>query len=100
MKEDVAKILLKVKAVTLNVQEPYTFTSGIKSPIYCDNRLLLSFPEERRKIVGYYLEMLQQLQFDIIGGTSTAGIPWAAWIAEALDKPMGYIRGKAKEHGK
>lgn len=100
MKEDVANILLEVKAVTLSVSEPYTFTSGIKSPIYCDNRLLISYPEERKKIVKKFLEILETLEFDVIAGTSTAGIPWAAWIAAKLEKPMVYIREKAKEHGK
>ena len=99
-KKEIAKILLEAKAVTLSPKEPYTFVSGIKSPIYCDNRLLISFPEKRKEIINTYLEKLKELDFDIIAGTSTAGIPWASWIADKLNKPMIYIRGAKKDHGK
>ena len=100
--EAVAKILLKVKAVTLNAQKPYTYASGIKSPIYCDNRLLLSYPDERSKIVEYFIEIIKtnKIKADIIAGTATAGIPWAAWIADKLHKSMVYVRSSQKEHGK
>lgn len=99
-KKEVAKILLEAKAVTLSPKKPYTFVSGIKSPIYCDNRLLISYPEKRKKIVEIYLEKLKDLDFDIVAGTATAGIPWASWIADKLNKPMIYIRGAKKDHGK
>ncbi|MFW6450369.1 MAG: orotate phosphoribosyltransferase [Nanoarchaeota archaeon] len=99
-KKEVAKILLKKNAVTLNTENPYTYSSGIRSPIYCDNRLLAAFPQERKKIVEGFIDILKELEFDILGGTSTAGIQWAAWIAEKLEKPMCYIRGSAKKHGK
>lgn len=100
--EAVAKILLKVKAVTLNAQKPYTYASGIKSPIYCDNRLLLSCPDERTKIVDYFIEVIKSnnIKADIIAGTATAGIAWAAWVADRLHKPMVYVRNRQKEHGK
>lgn len=98
--KEVAKILLEAKAVTLSPKEPYTFVSGIKSPIYCDNRLLISYPEKREAIVLSFLEKIKDLEFDIVAGTATAGISWAAWIAKELKKPMAYIRGEKKEHGK
>ncbi|MBD3309954.1 orotate phosphoribosyltransferase [Candidatus Woesearchaeota archaeon] len=98
----IAEILLRIKAVTLNAKEPYTYASGIRSPIYCDNRLLLSYPEERMKIVEAMMDIIKanNLEFDIIAGVATSGIPHAAWLADKLQKPMIYIRGKAKEHGK
>lgn len=100
MKEEIAKILLHKKAVTLDTKEPYTYSSGIRSPIYCDNRSLAGFVYERRKVIDGFISMMQNLKYDVIGGTSTAGIQWAAWISEKLDKPMCYIRGSAKKHGK
>ncbi|MGM5481880.1 MAG: orotate phosphoribosyltransferase [Nanobdellota archaeon] len=99
-KKEIAKLLLKKNAVTLNIEKPYTYSSGIRSPIYCDNRLLAAYPKERKLITKSFIENFDKEQFDIIGGTSTAGIQWAAWIAEELDKPMCYIRGSAKKHGK
>ncbi len=102
MKKQVAEILLKIKAVTLNAKEPYRYVSGILSPIYCDNRLLMSYPEERTKIRDFFLELIKEnnLEFDVVAGVATSGIPHAAWIADKLNKPMIYVRGKAKEHGK
>jgi orotate phosphoribosyltransferase len=98
--EKIAEVLLRVKAVTLSPGKPYTYASGIRSPIYCDNRILISHVVERKEVVDAFLEMIEELEFDVIAGTATAGIPWAAWVASKLDKPMVYIRGKAKEHGK
>lgn len=102
MKREVAEILLKVKAVALNPDKPYKFASGILSPIYCDNRILMSYPKERKKIVDFFIKIINEnkLNFDIIGGIATSGICWASWIAEKLNKPMIYIRSKSKEHGK
>ena len=102
MKKQVAEILLKIKAVTLNAKEPYRYVSGILSPIYCDYRLLMSYPEERTKIRDFFLELIKEnnLEFDVVAGVATSGIPHAAWIADKLNKPMIYVRGKAKEHGK
>ncbi len=99
-KEEIAKILLEKKAVTLNVKEPYTYVSGIRSPVYCDNRSLAAYTLERKKIVDAFISILMNLEYDIIAGTSTAGIQWAAWIAYALEKPMAYIRSGKKAHGK
>ena len=100
--EDIAKILLEINAVTLKTDPPFTWVSGIKSPIYCDNRLILSFQEKRKQIVDAYLEVIdsKNLQCDIIAGVATGAIAWGALIAVKLDKPFIYVRSKAKEHGK
>jgi len=99
---EVAKILLKIKAVTLRVDPPFTWVSGIKSPIYTDNRLLMSYPKERNIIVNYFIKLMQEhaLEPDVIAGIATSGIPWASWIAAELKLPMIYIRSKSKGHGK
>ena len=99
---EIAKLLLEIKAVTLNFREPYRYTSGILSPIYCDNRLIISYPDKREVIINAFLSLIQdnKLKFDIVAGVATAGIPHAAWIADRLKKPMVYIRSAAKEHGK
>ena len=101
MKKEVAKILLDIEAVHLNPDDFFTWTSGIKSPIYCDNRQIISYPEHRKKIVQYFVETIRSEYSgtEIIAGTATAGIPWAAWIAEEINLPMIYIRGKSKGHG-
>lgn len=98
----VAKLLLKLKAVTLNPNKPFRYASGILSPVYTDCRVLIGYPEERKQIRDLYIEAIKNsgIEFDIIAGTATAGIPHAAWIAEKLDLPMIYVRGKAKDHGK
>ncbi len=95
----VAQSLLGVGAVRLNVAEPFTFVSGIKSPIYCDNRKMIGYPEERKVVVDGFIEALKGKEFDVLAGTATAGIPWAAFIAERLNVPMAYIRGEKKDHG-
>lgn len=100
--EDVAKILLKVKAITLNPEKPYRFVSGVLSPIYCDNRLLMSYPQEREKITDFFIEIIERknLKFDVLAGTATSGICWAAWVAGKMKKPMIYVRPSKKDHGK
>ncbi len=100
--EQTAKILLTLKAVSLNPKTPFRYSSGILSPIYTDCRLLMSYPVERREIRDFYIQKIQStgIKFDVIAGTATAGIPHAAWIAEALNLPMVYVRGRAKDHGK
>lgn len=100
MERDIAKILLDVNAVALRPKEPFTYVSGIRSPIYCDNRLLMSYPEQREVVLKAFLEKLKDKEFDLLAGTATAGIPWCSWIAKELNKPMIYVRDKAKEHGK
>lgn len=98
----VASALHEQGAVFLRPDDPFTWTSGIKSPIYCDNRLLISHPVSRRLITASFLELMQskKLRPDTIAGTATAGIPWAAWLAEAANLPMIYVRSSAKEHGR
>ncbi|WP_238656032.1 orotate phosphoribosyltransferase [Paenibacillus piscarius] len=100
--EQVASHLLEIGAVALRPQEPFTWTSGIKSPIYCDNRLTLSFPAVRNYIADAFAELIRASYPDaeVIAGTATAGIPHAAWVADKLGLPMAYIRDKAKGHGK
>ncbi|MBI2144508.1 orotate phosphoribosyltransferase [Candidatus Woesearchaeota archaeon] len=99
--EEVAEVLLKSGAVLLRPKEPFRFTSGILSPIYCDNRLLLSKVEEREKIVSCFIEKAteKKVEADIIAGIATASISWAALVAGKLKKPMIYIRKEAKQHG-
>jgi len=99
MNEEIARILLEKKAVKLNAKDPFTFASGIRSPIYCDNRQMIAYPEEREQIVDTFINESQSYDFDIVAGTSTAGIPWASWISDKLNKPMAYIRGSKKGHG-
>ncbi|GAA3009219.1 orotate phosphoribosyltransferase [Tetragenococcus solitarius] len=98
----IAQNLLAIQAVFLSPNEPFTWASGIKSPIYCDNRITMSYPEVRRNIAKGLAEKIK-INFpdvEVIAGTATAGIPHAAWIAELLDLPMVYIRSKKKDHGK
>lgn len=99
--ENIAKILLSTDAVKINVKEPFTYTSGLKSPIYTDNRVLISYPDERSVIVDEFTELMNEraLKPDYIAGTATAGIPWAAFMAERLGLPMVYVRSKPKGHG-
>lgn len=98
--KDVASLLLKEKAVFLRPHEPFTWTSGIKSPVYCDNRLLISAVETREKIIHAFCELISKNLPDMIAGTATAGIPWAAWIAAELRLPLIYVRSSSKEHGR
>ena len=97
--KEIAKVLLEAKAVVLRPNEPFTFTSGIKSPIYCDNRVLLSDVSARKKIIDAYAKTLKELDFDIVAGVALGSIAWAALAAEKLGKPMVYVRKEAKEHG-
>ncbi|HRM38354.1 MAG TPA: orotate phosphoribosyltransferase [Trichococcus flocculiformis] len=99
--KEVAKSLLDIKAVSLSPQNPYTWASGIRSPIYCDNRVTMSYPAVRKQIAQGLADLIKEKYPDaeVIAGTATAGIPHAAWIADILDLPMVYIRSKAKDHG-
>ena len=99
--KEVAKSLLDIKAVSLSPQNPYTWASGLRSPIYCDNRVTMSFPAVRKQIAQGLADLIKEKYPDVevIAGTATAGIPHAAWIADILDLPMVYIRSKAKDHG-
>ena len=102
MERIIAKELLSIGAVFLRPEEPFTWASGIKSPIYCDNRLTLSAPQVRQKIeVGLAtLVMKHYPECQMLMGTSTAGIAHAAITASILGLPMGYVRGEAKGHGR
>ncbi len=96
------KDLLEIEAVFLNPSNPFTWASGIKSPIYCDNRITMSYPKVRKEIAKGLASKIKEAypEVQVIAGTATAGIPHAAWVAEILDLPMVYIRSKAKDHGK
>ncbi|WP_106768278.1 orotate phosphoribosyltransferase [Paenibacillus faecalis] len=100
--QQIASYLLKIEAVALRPHEPFTWTSGIKSPIYCDNRLTMSYPEIRDYIAESFASIIRKQYPDaeVIAGTATAGIPHAAWVSQKLNLPMAYIRDKAKGHGK
>ncbi len=98
---EVAKRLLQIKAIKLSPQNPFTWASGLKSPIYCDNRILLSYPAIRSFIVQAMVEKAAEFDdYDVIAGVATAGIPHGALLAHALDKPFVYVRSKAKAHGR
>ena len=98
----IAGKLLAIEAVSLNPTAPFTWASGMKSPIYCDNRITMSYPAVRRDIAKSLAKLIKKHypEVEVIAGTATAGIPHAAWVAEVLDLPMVYIRSKAKDHGK
>jgi orotate phosphoribosyltransferase len=98
----IASHLLDVKAVSLRPDQPFTWASGILSPIYCDNRITLSYPAIRKDIAQELANLIKihYPTVEVIAGTATAGIPQACWVAEILDLPMVYIRTKAKDHGK
>lgn len=102
MKELIAKDLLKIHAVFLRPEEPFTWASGIKSPIYCDNRLTLTAPEVRNDIENGLARLVKENypQAEALFGTSTAGIAHAAITAHILDMPMGYVRSGNKDHGR
>ena len=99
---EIASSLLKIKAVFLRPNEPFTWASGIKSPIYCDNRLTLSYPEIRDIVENGLAELIKEYYptCEVVMGTSTAGIPHAAYVSSILNLPMGYVRGGAKDHGR
>ncbi len=99
-KQVIAKLLLDSEAVFLRPEDPFTWTSGIKSPVYCDNRLLISSVESRRTIIQAFVALIKKMDINVIAGTATAGIPWAAWIAEEMDLPLIYVRSSEKAHGR
>ncbi|GBG95818.1 orotate phosphoribosyltransferase [Ligilactobacillus salitolerans] len=98
----IAAELLEINAVKLAPKEPFIWASGIKSPIYCDNRLTISYPAVRNEIAAGLAQLITKYYPDteLIAGTATAGIPHAAWVAQILDLPMIYIRSAPKDHGK
>lgn len=100
--EEIAKILLDIQAVTLNPSNPFTWASGLKAPIYTDNRLIMSHPSIRTQIEQAMVETIKKefSEAEVIAGTATAGIPHAAIVAHILNLPMIYVRSSAKGHGK
>ena len=99
---EIAQALLSIGAVELRPKDPFTWASGIKSPIYCDNRLTMSSPVVRKQIAAALARSIQDAfpETEVIAGTATAGIPHAAWVSDVLNLPMVYVRSKAKEHGR
>ena len=98
----VAENLLKIKAVFLRPSDPFTWASGIKSPIYCDNRLTLSYVDTRDVVENGLAEVIKTYypECEVVMGTSTAGIPHAAYVSSILNLPMGYVRAGSKDHGR
>lgn len=102
MKRLIAERLLEIEAVALQPNNPFTWASGLRSPIYCDNRLTLSFPSVRKEIATGLKALIEEnfAGVEVVAGTATAGIPHAAWVSDLLDLPMCYVRSKPKGHGK
>ena len=100
--KEVAKRLISIDAVSLSPDAPFTWASGIKSPIYCDNRLIVSYPAVRKFISKRLIEMIEREfpEVEVIAGTATAGIPHASWVSAVLEKPMVYVRSSPKKHGR
>lgn len=102
LEKTIARDLLSISAVFLRPEQPFTWASGIQSPIYCDNRLILTAPEVRKRVEAGLAELIRLHYPDcqVLMGTSTAGIAHAALTAQILDLPMGYVRGENKSHGR
>lgn len=102
MEREIAKSLLAIKAVFLRPEDPFTWASGIKSPIYCDNRLILTSPKVRDMVEKYMSEKIKEefTDCEVLMGTSTAGIAHAAIVGHILKMPMGYVRSSTKSHGR
>lgn len=102
LEKDIAKELLSIEAIFLKPEDPFTWASGIKSPIYCDNRLTLTAPAVRANVENGLAEIIKEHypEAEVLMGTSTAGIAHAAITADILNLPMGYVRGSSKDHGR
>ncbi|MDX1532535.1 MAG: orotate phosphoribosyltransferase, partial [Rhodothermales bacterium] len=100
LREQIAEDLLRIGAVVLRPDEPFTWASGLRAPIYCDNRLTLAYPRVRRRITDGLVALLDGVTVDAVAGVATAGIPQAALVAERLGLPMAYVRAEAKGHGR
>lgn len=102
IKIQIAKDLLKIKAVFFRPEEPFTWASGIKSPVYCDNRLTLTAPEVRNDVENGLAEVVRRFypEAEVLMGTSTAGIAHAAIVGHIMGLPMGYVRSGSKDHGR
>ncbi len=101
MKKTTANSLLQINAIKLNPANPVTWASGWKSPIYCDNRTALSFPEVRRMIYSNFAELVQQKypEVEVIAGVATGAIAWGVGVADVMELPCIYVRAQAKAHG-
>lgn len=98
--ERIALQLLQIKAIKLSPQKPFTWASGLKSPIYCDNRLALSYPEFRTYLIDSFVQLAKAyVPFDVVAGVATAGIAHGALVADRLELPFIYVRSEAKSHG-
>lgn len=99
---ELARELLRIKAVQINPAEYFTWTSGLKSPIYCDNRITMSHPNVRKLITSAFVNLVEKLETkpEVVAGCATAGIPHAAWLSDRLNLPMVYVRSQPKGHGK
>lgn len=95
----VPRELLKIGAIAISSGEPFVWSSGMKSPFYCDNRLTLSYPKIRRMLIEGFVEKASKYDFDCVAGVATAGIAHAAWVAERLSLPLIYVRPEPKGHG-
>ena len=101
MQAEVARKLLEIKAIKLSPSSPFTWASGLQSPIYCDNRVTLSYPAVRSFLKRCLAEKSKDFgNFDVVAGVVTAGIPHGALLADVLEKPFIYVRSSAKEHGR
>lgn len=102
IEQSLATKLLSIKAIKLSPEKPFTWASGLRSPIYCDNRISLAYPEVRNLVQEGFINMIKQKNFscDCIVGVATAGIPHGAILADKLDIPFAYVRSKAKAHGR
>ena len=93
-------ILFLTKSIHIDTVYPFTFSSGIKSPIYCDTRRLISYPKERKMIISGFLEKITGMGIESVIGVATGGISWGAWLSDRLDVPFGYVRSSHKDYGK
>lgn len=97
--KEIAKAGLKINAIKLRPDNPFTWASGFRMPIYNDNRMFLFFPEHRKLIAEGFTNLIKDIPYEVIAGTSTSGIPPATTLADSLNKPMIYVRDKPKDHG-
>ncbi|HMQ07777.1 MAG TPA: orotate phosphoribosyltransferase [Saprospiraceae bacterium] len=101
LSREIASMLLQIKAIKLSPGNPFTWASGIKSPIYCDNRIILSHPEVRGFVTHAFIQISKEFSpFDLIAGVATSGIAFGALVAHDLKMPMVYVRSSAKQHGR
>lgn len=101
MEKAIARSLLQINAIKLNPQNPFTWASGWHSPIYCDNRKILSFPKERKLVADSFASVIREMypQCDVVAGVATGAIAWGVMAAEVIEKPFIYVRSAAKSHG-